>query len=292
MIGVEHNIPVLAPRWAPGPVRQIRAGAGRAGGVRARRQRRDGNLDQLPRHQDHADRRDGGESRGDRQTDRAVDRRTRTPGQLGDPRLCGDAGAAPRRLCATAQQRAARCASCPGSRGQGRELLRLSRTTVTVSGGADFSRDLRFTETSTKGVNYAPAEFRGSEPDDVDLGVAFRFQCRHHRCRYRPRLPLRIPRRRPGRQGHVCLCGGFPRPGAGEFGQGPGDRPGSFQIAAGRRADDSGRPAARFRQRRRWPFGADRGQPRTKTRLVSSSSSSRPRRRWRRSGTSCCGSRC
>ena len=47
---------------------------------------------------------------------------------------------------------------------QGRELLRLSRTTVTVSGGADYSRDLRFTETQTKGVNYAPAEFRGSEP--------------------------------------------------------------------------------------------------------------------------------
>ena len=47
---------------------------------------------------------------------------------------------------------------------QGRELLRLSRTSVTVSGGADFSRDLRFTETQTNGVNYAPAEFRGSEP--------------------------------------------------------------------------------------------------------------------------------
>jgi class 3 adenylate cyclase/HAMP domain-containing protein len=47
---------------------------------------------------------------------------------------------------------------------QGRELLRLSRTTVTVSGGADYSRDLRFTETQTKGVNYAPAEFRDAEP--------------------------------------------------------------------------------------------------------------------------------
>src|SRR6201996_3950543 len=47
---------------------------------------------------------------------------------------------------------------------QGRELLRLSRTTVTVSGGADYSRDMRFTETQTKGVNYAPAEFRGAEP--------------------------------------------------------------------------------------------------------------------------------
>jgi adenylate cyclase len=48
--------------------------------------------------------------------------------------------------------------------GQGRELLRLSRTSILVSGGADFSRDLRFSETMTKGVDYAPATFRASEP--------------------------------------------------------------------------------------------------------------------------------
>src|SRR6516164_2861323 len=43
--------------------------------------------------------------------------------------------------------------------GQGRELLRLSRTQMAVSSGTDFSRDLRFTETVTRGVNYAPATF-------------------------------------------------------------------------------------------------------------------------------------
>ena len=48
--------------------------------------------------------------------------------------------------------------------GQGRELLRLSRTTIQVNGGADFSRDLRFTETVERGVSYAPADFRGSQP--------------------------------------------------------------------------------------------------------------------------------
>jgi class 3 adenylate cyclase/HAMP domain-containing protein len=48
--------------------------------------------------------------------------------------------------------------------GNGHELLRLTRTTILVSGGADFSRDLRFTETVTRGVNYAPAEFRGEQP--------------------------------------------------------------------------------------------------------------------------------
>ena len=48
--------------------------------------------------------------------------------------------------------------------GQGRELLRLSRTTIQVNGGADFSRDMRFTETVERGVNYAPVDFRGSQP--------------------------------------------------------------------------------------------------------------------------------
>jgi class 3 adenylate cyclase/HAMP domain-containing protein len=48
--------------------------------------------------------------------------------------------------------------------GQGREMLRLSRTTILVSGGADYSRDMRYTETLTKGVNYAPAEFRSGQP--------------------------------------------------------------------------------------------------------------------------------
>jgi class 3 adenylate cyclase/HAMP domain-containing protein len=48
--------------------------------------------------------------------------------------------------------------------GQGREMLRLSRTSILVSGGADYSRDLRFTETLTKGVNFSPAEFRSGQP--------------------------------------------------------------------------------------------------------------------------------
>ena len=48
--------------------------------------------------------------------------------------------------------------------GQGRELLRLSRTSIQVNGGADFSRDMRFSQTVERGVNYAPADFRGSQP--------------------------------------------------------------------------------------------------------------------------------
>ncbi|HVV43206.1 MAG TPA: adenylate/guanylate cyclase domain-containing protein [Nitrobacter sp.] len=48
--------------------------------------------------------------------------------------------------------------------GSGRERLRLSRLTVSIDSGADFSRDLRFTQTVSKGVTYAPAFFRDGHP--------------------------------------------------------------------------------------------------------------------------------
>jgi class 3 adenylate cyclase/HAMP domain-containing protein len=46
---------------------------------------------------------------------------------------------------------------------QGREVLRVSRSQV-VTGGADFSRDVRFTETVARGLNFAPATFEGTRP--------------------------------------------------------------------------------------------------------------------------------
>lgn len=48
--------------------------------------------------------------------------------------------------------------------GTGRELLRMSRTQVLVDGDADFSRDVRFTETTARGVTFAPVYFVGSRP--------------------------------------------------------------------------------------------------------------------------------
>jgi class 3 adenylate cyclase/HAMP domain-containing protein len=48
--------------------------------------------------------------------------------------------------------------------GNGREQLRLTRSTISTGSGADFSRDLRFTETVARGVNYAPAFFRDQRP--------------------------------------------------------------------------------------------------------------------------------
>src|SRR5947208_12380377 len=46
--------------------------------------------------------------------------------------------------------------------GQGREQLRHTRQTVTLGSDADFSR--RFTETISRGTNFAPAYFRGERP--------------------------------------------------------------------------------------------------------------------------------
>jgi class 3 adenylate cyclase/HAMP domain-containing protein len=48
--------------------------------------------------------------------------------------------------------------------GRGREQLRLSRVTIAVNSGADFSRDIRFTETVTRGASFAPAFFRDGRP--------------------------------------------------------------------------------------------------------------------------------
>jgi adenylate cyclase len=48
--------------------------------------------------------------------------------------------------------------------GQGREQLRLSRHSVSFGSGADFSHDVRFTQTVANGVTYAPVFFREQQP--------------------------------------------------------------------------------------------------------------------------------
>src|SRR5271169_6772616 len=48
--------------------------------------------------------------------------------------------------------------------GYGREHLRLSRTAISIGSKADFSRDVRFTDTTGKSVSYAPAFFRDQHP--------------------------------------------------------------------------------------------------------------------------------
>ncbi|MGJ5181276.1 adenylate/guanylate cyclase domain-containing protein [Bradyrhizobium oligotrophicum] len=48
--------------------------------------------------------------------------------------------------------------------GQGREQLRVSRTSISFSSGNDLSRDLRFTETVTHGSNFSAVTFKGAQP--------------------------------------------------------------------------------------------------------------------------------
>lgn len=48
--------------------------------------------------------------------------------------------------------------------GEGREVLRVSRQSTTTGGNADLSRDMRFTDTVVRGVNYAPAWFVDRTP--------------------------------------------------------------------------------------------------------------------------------
>jgi class 3 adenylate cyclase/HAMP domain-containing protein len=48
--------------------------------------------------------------------------------------------------------------------GQGKELLRLSRTQIALNTGIDLARDPRFTEAVSRGVSYSPAYFSGTRP--------------------------------------------------------------------------------------------------------------------------------
>jgi len=48
--------------------------------------------------------------------------------------------------------------------GQGREQLRMTRQTATLDSNADFSRDVRLTETIPRGTSFAPAYLRGERP--------------------------------------------------------------------------------------------------------------------------------
>ena len=47
---------------------------------------------------------------------------------------------------------------------QSREQLRMTRQTVTLDSGVDFARDVRLTETFSRGTSFAPAYFRGERP--------------------------------------------------------------------------------------------------------------------------------
>ena len=152
--------------------------------------------------------------------------------------------------------------------GNGREQLRLSRTTISFGSKADFSRDIRFTETVAHGVSYAPADFRGSRPfmsiavshSGFNAGVTV------------ADIDLRFLNDFLGdaQVGKVAFAYVVDPsgPGAGKLGQGPRGRQGPLGAAAGRSPDEAGRPGAGVGHRRRRPCGADRGERGAETRLV------------------------
>ena len=115
-----------------------------------------GNLDQLPRHQDHADRRHGREGGGDRAADRAIDLRAGAADQLGDPRQRHEAGTPPRRLCPAAEpgavdqpalaarrQRPRAAAAVAQLRDLGRQRRRIFRATSRFTDTRGQRRQLR-----------------------------------------------------------------------------------------------------------------------------------------------------
>ena len=55
--------------------------------------------------------------------------------------------------------------------GEGHEQLRLSRTSTTIASGADLSRDLRFTETVTRGLSFSAVAFKEAQPT-MSISVA------------------------------------------------------------------------------------------------------------------------
>ena len=150
--------------------------------------------------------------------DRAVDLRTRTADQLGDARQRRSRIEQRRADYAQLLNQVPAVSQLFQLGGSGRELLRLSRARSSTDGSTATSpATCASPRPSPSGVSFSPAYFRDERPFDVDLGGACRLQRRRHGGRDRPALPVRLPWRRPGRQGHLRLCGGSARPGAGEL---------------------------------------------------------------------------
>ena len=196
------------------PVRQIRRRAGRPRRVRAGHQRRDGSLDQLPRHQELAQRRHVGEGGSDRQANPAIPVRPRAADFLGDAGLLQHHRPAPRRLCPVAAAGAAGhpalAAQRPGP-----------RTAPHDAPDRHARQQRRFLPRRQADRNHpARHQFCAGLPPrgaavHVDHAAARRRQL--HRRRDRPRLPFGVFDRCPGRQGRVCLCHRFQRRSAGHL---------------------------------------------------------------------------
>ena len=201
--------------------------------------------------------------------------------------------AAPRRLCPAAEPGAGGQPALAAQRRGPRDAAAVARQTVSIGSNADFSRDVRFTETRRRAASASRRPYFRDERPFMSISVAHSgFNAGVTVAEIDLAFLVRLPRRRPGRQGDLRLCRRPQRRGAGDFLERTRDRQGSLDAAAGRRRDGAGRHRARRPARdAERPCGADARRARCRSSAGTCSSSSRPRRRWRRSATSWCGSR-
>ena len=220
------------------PVRQIRDLAGRPRRVRARRQRRDGNLDQLSRHKIVAD-------RGMSEKAQATAKRIEQSMSELERQISWVTRAAP----STLEERRADYAQLLNQVPQVSQLFQINgraarccgcRARPPRSAATRISPAISASPKRWPAAPASPAPISAADGPFMSISRgAFRLQRRRHGGRDRPRLPLRLPRRRPGRQGNVRLCRRPARQGAGGVRQGARDRQGPLAADAGR-----GRPRA------------------------------------------------
>ena len=119
---------------------------------------------------------------------------------------------------------------------QGRELLRMSRQTVNDGSNADFSRDIRFTETAGPRHQLCAGLFPGRAALHVDRGVAFGFKPAS-RWPKSTCASSTTSSAMPRSAGPATPMWSMHGPGAGEFVEGPGGRQGP--LTACRRSPPS-----------------------------------------------------
>ena len=128
---------------------------------------------------------------------------------------------------------------------QGREQLRMTRQTVTLGQQRGFLPRRQADRNRLARHQFCAGLFPRRAAVHVDRAVACRRQ--HHHRRDRPRLPVGVLDRCPGRQGGVCLCHRCQGRRAGRLLDRARGRQESVEAAAGRRP--SAGPAAWRRHR-------------------------------------------
>ena len=206
--------------------------------------------------------REGG---GDRQANPAIPVRPRAADFLGDARLLQHHRSAPRRLrpiaAAGAAGQPALAAQCPGPRTAPHDAPdRHARQQRRFLPRREADRNLLARHQFCAGLLPRRAAVH------VDRAAACRRQ--HHRRRDRPRLPVGVPDRCPGRQGGVCLCHRFQGRRAGRLLNRARGRQEFVEAAAGLSRQQARRRGAGIGHRCQGQRRADHVEPGAETRLA------------------------